>query len=305
MGRADWFVDLGWEALQAYSEHYRREIEGLLDERGLEGTDLWLSQVAWARRPDPVTIDDVRSRVPYMAVREAERRLKCAVHHDLLEPAGRAFKLTPEGREVVDEIARLLLTAATRTGPPGSAANTAATAAIAPLRDVVGAAATAAAIPTPNLDASRKFDPGTDGPALEQWRRLMADLFAFRDDAHIAAWTVYGVTGYVWEAFSHIWGGNVWGDPVCTASELAAKLSHRGYHEDEYEQALDRLVARGWLSAEDDVYAPSVAGAKLRAAAEEATDELFFAPWALTDDEQADLRLRLEALLRILEESPA
>ena len=121
----------------------------------------------------------------------------------------------------------------------------------------------------------------SDSPLLWQLGSQFSILNAFRDDAHVAAWrTKYDIPGHEWEAFSHVWAENVWGDPVNTAEAVAEKLGFRGYGVDDYTAVLQDCVTRGWLSEKDGTYAVTEAGNQMRQEAEETTDQLFYAPWA-------------------------
>jgi DNA-binding MarR family transcriptional regulator len=104
------------------------------------------------------------------------------------------------------------------------------------------------------------------------------DLNAFRDDAHLAAWKPYEVSGHAWEALTFVWRGE-----ASTAEELVEKLSSRGHSVEAYTEALAGLVGRGWVEETSDGYRITEKGQALRQQAEEATDRIFFAPWACLD----------------------
>ena len=98
----------------------------------------------------------------------------------------------------------------------------------------------------------------------------------------MAAFRKYDVPAHEWEAFSHVWGENIWGDQVNTAVDVAKKLSFRGYTEADYTNALDASIDRGWLTKnEKNVYALTDKGKAIREEAEQETDRLFFTPWQL------------------------
>jgi hypothetical protein len=136
----------------------------------------------------------------------------------------------------------------------------------------------------------------SDAPSMARIRRYLQDLNAWRDDAHVAAWRSQEVSGHEWEVFSHVWGQRVWGDPIGSAAEAAEKLGFRGYDEAGYEAALSGLQGRGWLEQEDGRYRVSEEGARIREAAEVATDEHFFGPWNLNEAEAENLKAGLTAL---------
>ncbi len=133
-----------------------------------------------------------------------------------------------------------------------------------------------------------EVEPGT----LAEVDQLLDDLNAFRDDAHIAAWTPAGVTGQVWEALTFLWNGE-----ASNAEELVEKLPYRSYTVEEYQEALDKLVGLGWSEAGDEGYHLTESGKKIRDKAEQDTNEFYFMPWkALSEDELATLKELLTEL---------
>jgi hypothetical protein len=111
----------------------------------------------------------------------------------------------------------------------------------------------------------------------------------------MAAWQLYQIEGYVWEAFSFVWSGT-----AATAEALFDQLAYRGYSRADYALALRDLTKRDWLEELPDnpgVYRLTGAGRTIREEAERLTDDYFYAPWSvLTEDEQAtshDLLTRL------------
>jgi DNA-binding MarR family transcriptional regulator len=120
----------------------------------------------------------------------------------------------------------------------------------------------------------------------------LLDLLYFRDDAHIAAWQPYDISGHTWEAFTYVWRGD-----ATLAAELAEQLPYRNYDEQAYASALQDLASRGWIVAEDGRYAVTDEGQALRQEAEEATDRYFDAPWAAL--EQAEMEQLKDLLGRL------
>lgn len=131
-------------------------------------------------------------------------------------------------------------------------------------------------------------------------------VYAYRDDAHLAAWQQYGVPGYEWNAFTLIWQGH-----ARFAAEVAAAAAFRGYDVAAYEDALRSLVARGWIADAhgDGRFQATEAGEALRARVEALTDAYFYRPWAvLSPDEVRWLADRADTLagqLRALRRRPA
>jgi hypothetical protein len=120
-----------------------------------------------------------------------------------------------------------------------------------------------------------------DAPLIHVFRAI-AQLSAFRDDAHVAAWHSTGITGHQWEAFSHVHGVNIWGDPITSVAEAAEKLAFRGYDETTYQTALLDCVARGWLAVDGDGrFTTTKSGQTQWQEIEDKTNQLFYAPWQI------------------------
>ncbi len=134
-----------------------------------------------------------------------------------------------------------------------------------------------------------------DANSLAEVDQHLDDLRAFRDDAHIAAWTPAGVNGQVWETLTFVWSGE-----VNTAEKLAEHLPFRNYTAKDYAKALDELKTLGWIEVGDDGYVITDIGRKVRDDAEAATNNNYFLPWASLSN--SDLKA-LEVLLTELKES--
>jgi hypothetical protein len=142
-----------------------------------------------------------------------------------------------------------------------------------------------------SLRHSRNRAPAQGAPPSVRLFQYVADINAYRDDAHMAAWRPQEVEGYVWEAFS-VACTPVPQDKAVTAESLFAQLSHRGYPFDDYARALQELEQRGWLqSAEPNVYQLAEMGRAIRDETERLTDHYFYTPWrsALSEPEIAEV----------------
>ncbi len=143
------------------------------------------------------------------------------------------------------------------------------------------------------LIVNRRSDPGPQGAPLLRLVQYVADLNAWRDDAHLAAWRPQAVSGPAWEAFTLLWRGE-----AHTPAELANKLDFRGLAEDDYAAALDELIAPGWIAPQGSSFELTAAGSALRQQVEDETDRLYDAPWAaLSPAELAELGTLLAALI--------
>ncbi len=139
-------------------------------------------------------------------------------------------------------------------------------------------------------------------PVLVKIREYLMDLFAYRDDSHLAAARPhFNDAGIVWLVLGAAWeGGEV------TAEKIAQTMTFRGYEVNDYEVALQAAKEIGWLEDADapGVYRITQKGKELREQVETKTDEYFYAPWSTLPqeelDELYDLLVRLRERLREL-----
>jgi DNA-binding MarR family transcriptional regulator len=157
-----------------------------------------------------------------------------------------------------------------------------------------------------NLEHSRITDPGEEFGNLTKVDQYLTDLNFFRDDAHVAAWVPYGVSGQLWEALTLIWR-----DEAKKAEDFPEPLlQYRGYTIEQYTQALNKLVDMGWLEKTEDGYQATEEGSGIRTEAEEKTDQIYYAAWKKLAEhelvEMYDLLTRLkEKLVASAEEKEA
>lgn len=123
--------------------------------------------------------------------------------------------------------------------------------------------------------------------------QYLEDFNAFRDDAHMAAWQPFGITGHAWETFALVCA-----EQATRADALFDALYYRGFTRGEFAETLNRLTERGWLErADSENFRATARGRAVRAETEASTDTFFYAPWKrMTAAELADLRASLERL---------
>ena len=286
MSQQEWFMTLSGEVSGAINTHYAPRLEKWIREDGIQGRTMFIAQTAVSFAPNPLTVQDLIARTPYMSVAQAESNLEDGVEDGVLAKVGeQAYKLTDAGTAIATAVPKMAreLAAGLQPLPADDAEQLAGL-----LRAVVDTAVASNLPDKTSILTSRKFDPGNDAPVVERIRRYLNDLAAYRDDAHVAAWRAYGLDGHEWEAFSHVHGEFVFDDPVTNGEELAEKLSgFRGYDAAAYDEALQKVAALGWLQNGDGKYAVTEKGNEIRTAVEAETDRLFFVPWATVSDEDA------------------
>lgn len=137
--------------------------------------------------------------------------------------------------------------------------------------------------------------PKVEADSLASIDQQIDDMFAFRDDSHISAWTPSGVDGHTWEVLSFVWNGE-----ANTVEKLVERLPFRNYKAEDYAEALEDLTQRGWITSSDDGYKITDEGRKIREDAEAATNENFYTAWkSLSDDELEKLGDLLNELKEI------
>ncbi len=264
---------------------YQQQLEAL----GLAGQDSYLLAVASDFEPQPISPARLQIRNPYSNAQFAADGLADMARRGLVEASGGGeYCLTAAGHEKVRALDNILRDT---LGNAGSLPETETCAAL--LRKLVDAALVAAEPADRTcVTTNRHSDPGPQGPVLLRILQCLADLNAFRDDAHLGAWRPTGVSGPAWEAFTFLWRGDVTGP-----ADLAEKLPYRHFTADDYRAAVGELVDQGWVTAEDGVYRVTNDGRALRQQVEDLTDRYYYGAWqALSPAELTDLGVRLEHL---------
>ncbi|MFN8372730.1 MAG: hypothetical protein U0694_07615 [Anaerolineae bacterium] len=134
---------------------------------------------------------------------------------------------------------------------------------------------------------------------FQQLNELIFDLWAYRDDSHLAAWRVPypDISPQAWEALSVLWEGK-----ANTPAATAEALKDHGFSADDYAVALQTLLARGWVTEDEAIYTLTADGKKRRDTAETLTNEYFYTPFSvLTAAERAELNTAMEQVLAALQ----
>lgn len=293
---ARWYMDVAGQIFVGLGARTNDILGQYVEEKGLsDGLDLNLVQIAYGFRPEPIGPEFLIKRTPYANPESFGPLLDGAVERGWLEALGaNRYAISDQGAEVTAGLFDLgdQVFGAVESLPDDELERL-----ISLLFTVVE---TARQLPEPAekwaLSWGTKFDRGPDALLMVKVRRHMLDLLSYRDDAHVAAWQPYGVSGHEWEAYTMVWQGD-----AVTAAALAEKLPYRRYDEDAYEEALQNLVARGWIAEEKGEYAATEKGKKLRQEAEDATDRYFDAAWvSLNQVEAEELRALLCKLADVL-----
>jgi Mn-dependent DtxR family transcriptional regulator len=267
------------------------QFDRFFEQHGLERLERLLIQLAHGFAPEPIRPEFVNKRSPYVNPASHTKAMEDMVERGWFQVVvGDSYRLTAKGQEVAQGMSDLFGETHGSLEPLPEADMARIAALLLPVVEE------ARALPEPAdkwaLSWGLKFDRGPSAPLTIQVRRRLIDLTAFRDDAHIAAWRPYGVSGQAWEALTYVWRGE-----AGTAADLAEQLSSRDYDEASYAAALQDLARRGWIAEEDSAYMVTEEGKALRQEAEDTTDRYFDAPWAvLSGTELAEVKGLLERL---------
>lgn len=174
------------------------------------------------------------------------------------------------------------------------------------LKQIVIANNTAAEPPEKWAIIKRFRTADKDSPMIVQIRECLMDLFAYHDDAHLAAARPhFNQAGIVWSVLGSVATGS-----AVSAEQMTETMEFRGYETFEYEAAIKAAIEVGWLETAEtpDTFRPTQKGRELREKVEKLTDEYFYRPWATFPpnelDEFYDLLLKLrEQLNRFKKES--
>ena len=291
---------LAEETMRAFAPFYREAMKKAIQDSG--APDIWFGlALARGSDPQPLTIERFQTMSPYNAPERFAEILEGLPQLELLERVGEsAYRLTDLGRGAVEAIFEAAHQRLDTIEPlPAGEMDQ-----LNSLLHRIVEATLAASEPEEKwaIAYSRWTDPGEGASGSVKVDQYLTDLLRFRDDAHIAAWKPYGVSGHAWEALTFIWRGE-----ANTAEELAEKLSFRGHSAGVYAEALEGLVNRGWVEDTPDGYRVTEKGRDLRQQAEEATDRYFFTPWACLESAEItqldDLLTRLKNSLQEMAEN--
>ena len=272
------FWPLVLEALQALSKQYTREMDETANQAGLKAPLWYLLLPALSFDPGPTTAERLCIRHPYTAPRNYKKRLQTLAEEGyLISVPEDEYYLSEEGRHLT----RLIIQSAyseLEVLEPLLLMDLDPLADL--LRTLVDACLVADEPPGKwSLHHSRRIDPGERVALIVKIDHYLSDLAAYRDDAHLAAWQPYGLSGQAWEAFTVLWRGE-----AGSLEEVYKKLERRSYTRGEYAQALQDLVKRGWLRLEQDRFRLTDEGRTVRQVVENQTDKFFYAPWDCLDE---------------------
>jgi DNA-binding MarR family transcriptional regulator len=294
---ANWYMEVSTNIAQGIGAHTHPKIETYLEGiEGLEGRDIAFIQIGYAFAPDPLTTKSFIERGPYTNPASLNEQMDASVERGWLKPAGKGhYQLSDKGKQFAEEFFGLWNE---WFGSLPTLAEDETERAAQLLSKLVKAAYQ---LPKPDkkptLEIGVRLRPEADAPAMLRVRRHITDLAYYRDDAHIAAWQPYNVSGKVWETLTFLWNGE-----AATSDEMVEQVGeYRHYDASDYAEAFEELIARGWATSENGKHHITDKGKEIRQEAENVTDQLFYAPFeSLTQEETKELKRVLERLAEVV-----
>ncbi len=230
--------------------YFDEEPRSALSDAGMRG--FWMGYFGARSAPmgavsAPVVTATFFNFHPRMVNRAIPDAWSCASPHAVLDArrvstASTIYRLLPDAERLAEKVVNLL-------------------------EFVVGAAPEAG---RPLFAANRALDAGSD-PVERLWQAATA-MREHRGDGHVAALTSLDLDGCEAHVLAAAWKG-IPGELIRAA---------RGWSDDDWYSAVERLRARRWLDRDDDL---TDRGRKLRIEIEDHTDALAWSAFRVLDDE--------------------
>jgi hypothetical protein len=283
----------------AIASGYRPVIEKVLEKSGLDGRELSLLLAVWTFEPDNTTPAHLLVRNPYASAELYFARLSSTARLGYLgEVAPGEFRLTPDGRQLVDRFIADARQAMIRADPLAITDSRR-------LAEVLGKLVTSSleTPPPPNpwsIGLSHKLMPEHE-PPLPFSEQAISCLAGYRDDAHLAAWRKTGLSAIGLEILTLIWRGQ-----AGSLRQLVDRLSHRGYPPEVYVDGVDELKKDDYIQGPDNDLTLTDEGRIFRDTVEADTNRYFFAPWScLSEEERTWLQDLSNLLIAGLKDNPS
>jgi hypothetical protein len=266
-----------WELLKEAWEALARHFEPVMEKTGREmklDPRMWgLLMAVKSLEPEDSTPALLIVRSPYTAPDYYQQGLESLAREGFLEESGEGrFRLSDIGRKTLDDMivqARTVMVEIDPLPQPNSIL-------LAELLDrIIQASLT---VPPPpekwSIKLSCKLMPSPQ-PAMPYIEQEFTALDAYREDAHLAAWLVSGLSATALEILTLFWSGEVDSlDSVCK------RLERRGHSCHVYQDSLEELRRLGYLQGPDQAPWITAAGRVFRNQIEDDTNRFFFTPWS-------------------------
>lgn len=224
--------------------------------------------------PDPISVKRMRVRIPYNAPAHYEKQLvELKKVGCLTDAAEGEYYLTQYGQAAFTEFIQVANTHLEKLTPIVDEEINRLVLILSRLVQFI-----LVTQPPPcrySILASRNIDQGPGGHPIVRLDQFLTDLTAFRDDAHLAAWSEYSVHPHTWDILGLIWSGK-----ACSFKEILETVRPRDWLEDQTACSIEELLTLGWIEGVADFHL-SAEGRVVRDMAEKRTNEFFFKPWEI------------------------
>lgn len=279
------------EAWNALGERFEPIIEREGREFGLEIQTWGLLLAVLTFEPEEVTPAHFIVRNPYTATERYLQRLRQAASQGFLEEVEPGkFRLTNEGRSSTLHLASVGRQAMAKADPLSTADSEELRALLD--RIVQASLKTPSPPDTWSISLSCKLLPEPK-PSLPFTEQLISALAAYRDDAHLAAWQMTGLSAAALESLTLFWRGE-----VTSLDTLCVRLERRGHACQVYQTSVEELRGYGLIKGEDTSLWVTGAGRIFRNQVENDTDRMFFAPWNCLGKNEIDRLFDLLSLTK-------
>lgn len=297
------FSDLGpiiGSIAQAMPTLARPAIAPIIEAAGLDKPGLLFMLITTSVFSEPVTAEMLRQRSPYSALNRYNESFATLLEMGFMAKKGNGYIITDNGSSLLHETLNAFHKQLGTVQPtvtddmPLEEWNR-----LAYLLERLSQACLNAGDPpgTWCIDHIQGLPMPAAPCPLDRIDKVLDDLNAFRDDAHIAAFKPYKIEGHVWELFTALWR-----EDVRNSAEMAEKYQGRGHSETAYQHAFLDLVKRDWVEKNSDGdYVLTENGRSLREEVETQTDMYYYLPWGviLPDAEELHTLLtKAEAALK-------
>ncbi|MGD2026176.1 MAG: hypothetical protein PVI99_00050 [Anaerolineales bacterium] len=286
------FIDTANAFSGALHQPLQQELESFFErEDAAKGADGLYAQVAVGASPDEVNFKELLDRNPYSNPQKIKSDLKAADERGWITLTDTGFSATQKAGKFTDELVGILVEYAAMREADLEVDIPRIVSLLGRL--VESAQTTDVFSNKPSFTFARNYEYEDKTPSLLWVRRHLITMGNYRDDCHIASWKSLDLPGYHWEAFTFIWQ-----DQAHTATELAEKLTFRGYDENDYATALAKLAELGWVEEADGAFTLTEKGVAVREDAETRTNQYYKAAFeVLSEAEITELSGLIQSLI--------
>jgi hypothetical protein len=275
------------EILKPIRSIYEPAIEPIIQSSGLDARIWGILLAAKTFEPEYTSPAQLMVRGPYTSAEQYLKRLNAAAEKGYFEEVSPGeFRLTEKGKGGVNQFiheARAMMEKADPLDPDASKEL-----AILFERLVKECMATP---PPPNawsIQLSYQLMPALE-PPLPFIEQAISCIYAYRDDAHLAAWRNSNLSATAFEVLTYLWR-----EEADSLEELLDLLAYRGHSDEVYLDALAELRDRKYIAGGRSKLRVTPDGISFRGQVEMDTDMYFFVPWSCLSNKEKG---RMEDLL--------